>query len=539
MDVATALTFVSTIDPISAPPPPASAFGGSARLAWAGLSGLLAAATAVGLGHLVASVLQPSASPLLAVGSTFIDLTPEWLKTFAIDTFGERDKLALLVGITVTLAVVAVVIGLISLRSRPLALLGVGAFGLVGAVAAALRPAATIVSPLPSVIGGTVAVVALWALSRRLDGARPSSATARPGSVPADRRSFLVGVASIGVLAAVSGGLGIFLTGRRAAASAGAGFSLPVPMEPAAPIPAGADLHVDGISSFVTSNPSFYRVDTALEVPVVAAADWRLRIHGMVDREVELTLDDLLQLPIIERDITLTCVSNVVGGAYVGNARWLGVSLATVLGLAGVHAGADQIVSTSIDGFTIGTPTAVALDGRDAMLAVAMNGEPLPAEHGYPVRMVVPGLYGYVSATKWVVDLELTTFDAYTPYWVKRDWAKLGPIKTASRIDTPAAFATLPVGTVKVGGVAWAQHTGIAKVEVRADGGEWHAATLGDADGLDTWRQWVYPWDVTAAGHHTLEVRATDAAGQIQTETRAEPFPSGATGWHSVVVTVA
>jgi DMSO/TMAO reductase YedYZ molybdopterin-dependent catalytic subunit len=257
----------------------------------------------------------------------------------------------------------------------------------------------------------------------------------------------------------------------------------------------------------------------------------------MVDREITLTLADLLAYPTIERDITLTCVSNEVGGEYAGNARWIGIPLASVLEEAGVQAGADQIVSRSIDGMSIGTPTAVALDGRDAMLAIAMNGEPLPPVHGYPVRMIVPGLFGYVSACKWLVELELTTFDAYDPYWVQRGWVKEAPIKTMSRIDAPKPLVQVPAGKIAIAGVAWAQHRGIEKVEVRIDGAEWATARLADVDTIDTWRQWVLDWDATP-GLHTLETRATDATDATQPETRATPFPEGATGWHSVVMTV-
>ncbi|MEJ7748303.1 MAG: molybdopterin-dependent oxidoreductase, partial [Candidatus Limnocylindrales bacterium] len=293
-----------------------------------------------------------------------------------------------------------------------------------------------------------------------------------------------------------------------------------------------------GIAPFFTPNESFYRVDTALEIPAIDASTWSLRIHGMVDREVTLTLGELLDLPTVERDITLVCVSNQVGGPYIGNARWIGVPLATILELAGVREGADQIVTRSIDGMTIGTPTAVALDGRDAMLAVGMNGQSLPPVHGYPVRMIVPGLYGYVSATKWLVDIELTTFDAYDPYWVQRGWAKQAPIKTMSRVDTPKPLATIPAGITTVGGVAWAQHRGIDKVEVRIDEGDWQTALLSPVDSIDTWRQWTFDWNASA-GRRRLQVRATDLDGVIQTEARAEPFPDGASGWHSILVTVA
>jgi DMSO/TMAO reductase YedYZ molybdopterin-dependent catalytic subunit len=335
-----------------------------------------------------------------------------------------------------------------------------------------------------------------------------------------------------------AGGLGVLIDARRSATVAGAsGPAIPPPLQPLASVPAEADLGIAGVSSFITPNDAFYRVDTALLIPAIDPDAWRLRIHGMVDREVVLTLADLLAYPTIERDITLSCVSNEVGGDYVGNARWIGVPLASVLEAAGVQAGADQIVSRSIDGMTIGTPTAVALDGRDAMLAVAMNGERLPAVHGAPVRMIVPGLYGYVSATKWLVDLELTTFDAYDPYWVQRGWSKEAPIKTMSRIDAPKPLAQIAAGRIAIAGVAWAQHRGVDRVEVRIDGGAWTEARLAAVDTVDTWRQWVLEWDA-APGSHTLEVRATDATGEIQPEERATPFPAGASGWHSIVMTV-
>jgi len=265
--------------------------------------------------------------------------------------------------------------------------------------------------------------------------------------------------------------------------------------------------------------------------------DWSLRVHGMVDRELRLSFDDLLDMPMRERYVTLTCVSNEVGGRYAGNARWLGVPIADVLRRAGVQRGADQVVSRSADGWTSGTPVAAVTDGRDALLAVGMNGEPLPQSHGFPVRMVVPGLYGYVSATKWLVDLELTTFDAYDPYWVKRGYAAQAPIKTMTRIDTPKPLATLRGGEVAVAGVAWAPHRGIDGVEVRIDEGAWQPARLGAVPTKDTWRQWILPWQ-PAPGRHSIQARAVDAVDGTQTGSRAEPFPDGASGWHSIVVTV-
>ncbi len=519
-------------------------FAGRARYAAAALGGFLAAAIAVTVGHLVAVIIAPAASPLLALGSTFIDLTPEWLKSFAIRTFGVNDKMILLGGMVLTLAFVAIAVGIVGLRRPRLAVAAIAGFGLVGAIGAALRPAASELSVIPSLIGALAGIAGLVALQREAAGPTSdtadvaAAADARSDASVGSRRRFLAASAAVGALIAGSGGLGVFLAGRRASTAVGAGsFTLPAPLEPATVIPAGADLGIADVAPFITPNDQFYRVDTALEVPAIAAIDWRLRIHGMVDREINLTLAELLELPSIERDITLTCVSNQVGGEYSGNARWIGIPLGTVLDEAGIQAGADQIVSRSIDGMTIGTPTAVALDGRDAMLAVAMNGEPLPQVHGYPVRLIVPGLYGYVSATKWLVELELTTFDAYDPYWVERGWSREAPIKTMSRIDAPRALARIPAGKVAIGGVAWAQQRGVERVEVRVDGGAWGEAQLGSVDTIDTWRQWVFEWDALS-GNHTLEVRATDATGKTQPEERAEPFPNGATGWHSVVVTV-
>ena len=354
-----------------------------------------------------------------------------------------------------------------------------------------------------------------------------------PGDV--DRRRFLLASLSIGGAAVVAGGLGRFVSSRRFGVAEAAREALTIP--PAgdvAPLPPPG-LGTPGISPFITPNVDFYRVDTALVVPRVDTDSWRLTVHGMVDHELELTLDDLVGRELVERDITLACVSNEVGGSYIGNARWVGVPLAPLLEESGVHPDADQIVSRSVDGFTAGTPTSIVMDGRDAMLAVSMNGETLPFAHGFPVRMIVPGLYGYVSATKWLSDLELTTFDAYDAYWIQRGWAEQAPVKTQSRIDTPRVGADVGVGSVVVAGVAWAQHRGIERVEVRVDEGAWNDATLAPQDTIDTWRQWHWSWDATP-GDHTIRVRATDGDGATQPERRLPPFPDGATGWHTVFV---
>jgi DMSO/TMAO reductase YedYZ molybdopterin-dependent catalytic subunit len=304
-------------------------------------------------------------------------------------------------------------------------------------------------------------------------------------------------------------------------------------------VPPGADLAAFGAPAVITPNADFYRIDAALRVPALSAADWRLRVHGMVDRELTLSFADLLARPLVARTITLTCVSNEVGGPYVSTATFVGTPLADLLREAGVRDGADQVLSTSSDGWTAGTPTAVLLEpDRGALLAVGMNGEALPREHGFPVRMVVPGLYGYVSATKWLTDLELTTFAARDAYWVQRGWAQQAPIKLESRIDRPRGSATVPAGRLQLAGTAWAQHVGVDRVEIRADDGPWLPAQLGTEVNLDTWRMWRGELDLTP-GRHVLQCRATDRTGRTQPEERRDPVPDGATGWHSVVVTAS
>ena len=327
------------------------------------------------------------------------------------------------------------------------------------------------------------------------------------------------------------------LATRRDVSLARAKLRFPRPAVAAPPLPAGSDLHIPGLSSFITPNDSFYRVDTALLLPQVDPATWQLRIHGMVQREVTITFAELLRRPLIEGYVTLTCVSNPVGGPYAGNAKWLGASLAALITQARPRAGASQLLCTSADGFTSGTPLQVVLDGRDALLAVAMNGTALPVEHGFPARMVIPGLYGYVSATKWVTDIEVTTFAAASAYWAERGWSQQAPIKTESRIDVPASGATLRPGPTPVAGVAWAQHKGIAAVEVRVDRGPWHEARLAAVPDIDTWRQWVWEWPATP-GSHLLEARATDKTGYTQTTVQAQPPPNGASGYPSATVTV-
>ena len=503
--------------------------------------GLLSAAVALGVAQLVAGLVGGTSSPVIAVGSAAIDLAPPWLKSFAIDTFGSHDKPALLIGIGAILAIVAVVLGIISLRRPRVGVSGLVIFGAIGLVASLTRPTATLAYALPSLAGTVAGLLTFRALrraggfDRTAEGAPPDRSPRMPGTI--DRRAFVFSGVVAGIVAAASGAAGQYLVRRSAASASREAVQIPTPSDAAPPPPPAADLGVPGVGPFLTPNDRFYRVDTALLTPSVSAEGWQLRIHGMVQRELTLTYPHLLARPLIERDITLACVSNEVGGSYVGNARWIGAPLKDLLEEAGVDAGADQLVSRSADGFTAGSPTSVVMDGRDAMLAIAMNGEALPLAHGFPVRMVVPGLYGYVSATKWLVDLELTTFDAFDAYWIPRGWAQQAPIKTESRIDTPRAGGNTQAGTVAVAGVAWAQHRGISRVEVQVDDGGWIEAELGAEDTADTWRQWAYRWDA-APGPHTLQVRATDGSGLTQTADQAPPAPDGATGYHTIQVQV-
>jgi len=520
----------ATVEPAQAP-----------RLLAGATVGVLAAGVALGAAELLAAAFGPGSSPIVAVGGTAVDATPEWLKSFAIRTFGEHDKLVLLIGIGVVLAIAAALLGAASGRRPRLGIAASVVFGAIGAGAALTRPANDLADAVPSIAGAAAGVLAYRMLREAAGLPTTTVLEAEPSPSPAmrgyDRRRFLrAGIAAAGITA-VAGGLGRLLTTRASAAASRAAATIPAPTDPAPPPPEGADLDVAGTQPFLTPNADFYRVDTSLFVPAIDAETWTLRVHGMVDREITIDFDELVERPMIGRDITIACVSNEVGGPYVGNARWVGPPLADLLREAGVSEDASQIVSRSADGFTIGTPTAVVMDGRDAMLAVSMNGEPLPLEHGFPVRMIVPGLYGYVSAMKWLVELELTTLDAYDAYWVQRGWAKEAPIKTQSRIDTPTAGARLAAGRIAVAGVAWAQHRGIERVEVRVDDGAWEPADLGTEDTIDTWRQWLFTWNATD-GSHALSVRATDLEGQTQTADRAAPFPDGATGHHTVVVEV-
>ncbi len=497
----------------------------------AAVSGVIAAVVALAVGELVAGIAESLDSPVVVVGDETIERVPRPVKDVAIDWFGTDDKAALVVGIVAVALFFGAIVGLLARRNRWFGVVGLGVFAVLGVAAAYSSIGAEWHAAVPSLLAWLVGSATLWWL---LDVASlPPDADAV--QLDASRRQFIVGGTAVLAGAAVVGSSGRWLQRRFNAAASRMAVVLPRPRVPAPEPPAGVDLGVVGIDPWRTPVSEFYRIDTALVVPQIAAESWTLRVTGMVDREIELTYRDLLDRDLIEQDMTLCCVSNEVGGDLIGNARWLGARLDDLLAEAGVSPDADQIVGRSHDGFTAGFPVATLGDGRAAMVAVGMNGEPLPIRHGFPARLVVPGLYGYVSATKWLTEIELTRFAEFEAYWIERQWAADGPVKIMSRIDTPRRRVI--AGAVAVGGVAWAQPIGIERVEVRIDEGDWIDARLGDEANTSTWRQWSHTWEATP-GRHTIQVRATDHDGNVQTDRRADPFPDGATGWHQVVVNV-
>lgn len=499
------------------------------------LSGIVAAAVSLAFAELVAVFTGADGSPLFAVGSFIIDIVPPGVKDTVIALFGTGDKVVLLVSIAVAIALLAVGAGLLEYRRPPFGVLLLAVVAGLGVLASVSREGASWIDAAPSVVGMVAGAGVLRSASVRLRGWQQSQESAAT-----DRRSFLrfVGVAGVAALA-IGTGARIITSASAAVSAVRRAVALPVPASAASALPAGAVLdEIEGISSFVTPNARFYRIDTALSVPSVEPADWSLRITGMVEEEIEITWDELLALPLEEHLVTLSCVSNAVGGDLIGTALWLGYPLRELLARARPTAGADMVLSRSVDGFTASSPLDVLQDpNRASLLAVGMNGEPLPVEHGFPVRMVVPGLYGYVSATKWVVELKVTTFAADLAYWSTRGWTERGPIKIESRIDVPRQGQPIEAGTTAIAGVAWAPHTGIAKVEVQIDDGAWQEARLAEAVTADTWIQWVHEWDA-APGTHVVTVRATGTDGTVQTTVERPPAPDGATGLHQRSVSV-
>ena len=500
---------------------------------WWVAAGLASVVAGLGAAELTAALLAPSGSPLLVVGSLVIDIVPGWVKDAVIALFGTADKAVLLITLALLVVALAGLAGILERVRPPFGRVLIALIGLVGVVAAVTRSNARQLDAAPSLVAIVIAVIVLGWLGKRL-------VFFTEEDVALGRRRFLIAAgstAAIGLLAVLGGRM--LTAGRQATQAVRSAFTLPKAATPASTPVAGAALDVPGLTPLVTPSADFYRIDTALQVPIVDPKSWSLKIFGMVDTEVTITFDQLVALPLEESYTTLACVSNYVGGDLIGNAKWLGYPIRELLKRAGPQQSADMVLSTSADGFTASTPLSVLSDDRNAILAIGMNGEPLPFEHGYPVRMVVPGLYGYVSATKWVTQLEVTTFAKHTAYWTDRGWSERGPVKLSSRIDVPKGGGdTVRAGTVVVAGVAWAQHTGIGGVQLRVDDGPWNDAELADAISADTWRQWRWSWPAQA-GHHVLSVRAIDANGTVQTAAVADVVPDGATGLHSIDLTVS
>jgi DMSO/TMAO reductase YedYZ molybdopterin-dependent catalytic subunit len=515
---------------------------------WAALSGLVAALCVLATAEIVALVIGPESSPFFAVGQLVIDLAPPGVKDTMIALFGTGDKIALFVILGIVVVVFAALAGILENRRRPWGTVLLVAFSFVAVLAVTTRTGATGLWAVPTVLGAIVGVIVLRLSQQRLtswslaaERAAKAKGAPRPPRAPiVERRQFFRFVIVTSAVAAIAGlGARAMNAGAAAVTAIRSSISLPKPATTAPPVPAGAQLDVEGISTVVTPNDEFYRIDIALQVPQVNPDDWKLHITGMVEEELEFSYADILALPLEEHTTTIACVSNEVGGGLIGNATWLGYPIRELLAKAKVKAGADMMLSSGPDGFTAGTPLETLTDpGREAILAVGMNGEPLPTEHGFPARMIVPGLYGYVSATKWITKMELTTFAHAQGYWTPRGWSEKGPIKTQSRIDVPRSGTSVKGGTVAIAGVAWAQHTGIDFVEVRVDDGPWQKATLGEAISVDTWVQWSLAWDAPA-GDHEIAVRATDKSGYTQTSEEAPPAPDGATGWHTIDVSVS
>ncbi len=495
--------------------------------------GVLAMLAALAVGHLAAGLFAPAASPALAVGSRLIDLAPTSVKDWAVSTLGTADKPVLVTGVVLVTVGIGAVTAVLATRHRWLILVVPAVLAVVGALAASASGAS---SAVPSVVAGIVSgTVLAWLLPRPTIAEAPGQPDGSPRAMP--RRALLIGAGVVGGSSAVAVVTGQWFADRARIVT---DVRLPPAAPPLRPLPAGLD--VPGLSPWVTPASDFYRVDINLLVPGVDVASWRLDVDGLVDRPFSLSWAELTALPVVERDITLNCVSNDVGGPYIGGARWLGVRTRDLLERAGVRPEADQVLSRSVDGFTVSTPVQALLDDRDALVAIGLNGRPLPAEHGFPARLITPGLYGYVGATKWLTGMTLTTYAHQAAYWTARGWAERGPVKPSSRIEVPHHLSELPLselpgGKLTVAGTAWAQQIGVARVQVRIDQGAWQDATLGPDAGIDYWRQWRFTWAATP-GRHTLESRLIDDHGAPQSEQVAPPFPDGASGLHRISVTI-
>ena len=504
------------------------------------IAGVAAASVSLGVAQLVSIPFGAQADARAAIGSVAVDLTPGPIKEWAIQSLGSLDKLFVAIAVLVVIATMAAIAGSLETQRRPVGSAAIVAAGALACIAVLSRQGATALDTIPTIAGAACGVAVLRWLTRRFwPGTREVAEDDADHDEPDSgrRRLVMAGLLGFGL---VSGVVGAVITRLvHSVASDRNTFTLPRPRASAPPVPVDVQPNNVALPSFITPSGDFYRVDTALSVPQLSHGDWRLRIHGMVEHEATYSFDDLAGFDVVEMVMTLTCVSNPVGGSLISTGVWTGYRVAELLAAAHVHVDADMVLSTSIDGFTAGTPVEAFIDGRDALLAVGLNGQPLPIEHGYPARLLVPGLYGYVSATKWVVDMELTRFDKAQAYWTRQGWAPRAPIKTESRIDVPKGGQQVARGPVVFGGVAWAQNRGVRAVEVRVDDGGWRPAALGASYSNQTWRLWSFPWQAKSPGKHTVTVRATDNTGATQTADQVGSVPDGATGWHSVNFTVA
>lgn len=491
----------------------------------AALNGVLATGAGLGAGHLVA-LLDPASSPIIAVATRFIGLTPGPVKDWAVATFGTADKAVLVVGAVIVTLGLGALVGLVAHRSTRIGLVCSAALAVIAIAAAGADSARGMLWFAPGLVA---LAVGGWALLRLVQASDTSAVTPEPGAT--GRREWMrlaVGMGGVGVVGAL---LGQWPRG------AGAAQSVTLPSRPVTPLPTGLEARLPGLSPFVTPTSTFYRIDTALSPPSLDTGSWRLSVEGMVDHPYTIGWDELLAMDAIERPVTLECVSNEVGQELIGSALWLGVRTSELLKRAGVQSGADMVLSSSIDNFSVSTPIGALTDDRDALVVYGMNGEPLSPKHGFPVRLLTPGLYGFVGATKWLVKMEVTTFAKKQAYWTKLGWSDHGPIKPSSRIEVPRPGSKVKRGSVTVGGTAWAHGVGVGSVQVRVDRGPWSDATLGPDAGIQYWRQWIWTWDATP-GDHELQSRVVDVAGKPQDEALANAFPDGSSGLHTIKVSV-
>ncbi|MDG2428670.1 MAG: molybdopterin-dependent oxidoreductase [Acidimicrobiales bacterium] len=512
--------------------------------------GVGATAAALGVGEFTGMALA-DLSLVVAVGDVVVDVAPGSLVRRTIGLLGTAQKPILLTGIVCISLLLGGGVGANKDRGR----IVFGLAGIVGAVAA-LRSGFGLRGVATAALAATSGIYLLAVGHRkacRLDDWMDQATEEQPTLDPilqdprvkaATRRGFL-GYASGLTMAGGALVVGSRVLAGRTTEPYRSQVVLPTSRRtdgdrPAPTSTEAIEVYQNGLSPWITPNDDFYRIDTALMVPRVDPADWTVRIDGLVDSPLEFTLQDLLARDLTDAAVTLACVSNEVGGDLVGNAVWTGVPLAELLEEAGVQGGAEQIMGRSVDGFSAGFPRSELNDGRTAMVAVGMNGEPLPFRHGFPARLVVAGLYGYVSAVKWLEQIELTTMSV-DGYWIPRGWAKEAPIKIASRIDVPTRSFTTP-GRQAVAGVAWAPTNGVAEVELAIDDGPWTKCRLkgGNAAGKagEAWVQWSTVWDAIP-GNRRLRVRAWDRNGIVQPVGPKYIAPDGAEGYHTRQVLVA